>query len=256
MTEFTSRLYHVRYGARTRGRLHVRPTTRFTTGCGEAHAMHRFLAAALMAVALAHRAPGSPVVPPSPATTGTLGRTTGGIDGVVVRGRLRARIAVGGSLVRVDGDPVRDVRESRRASTLTFERTAGGTTVPTVIVRVARLRGVATSGDVDLTVDDRSDRPLFLDLAGSGKARLRGAVPLARTTTSGTVVADFSALRAASVRVHARERSRARFAAYDHLTVVAVDHATVEYDGPSPDRVTLRNRAIVRRLRRERRIRG
>ena len=173
------------------------------------------------------------------------------IDGIVIRGAWRARVALGDPSVTVSGTAaaVRSVTLVRSGTTLTIESSAlGREPLPEVRATVARLRGLATSGSVVLTLEDSSTRPLFLDLAGSGLVRAAGSVPLLRVTTSGSVVADLTELTAQRARVHARQKSVLKVLAFETLTIVAVDRARVFYAGTARPRLTLRGGAKAARL--------
>ena len=172
------------------------------------------------------------------------------IDGIVIRGGWRAHVTLGDPSLTIAGTAatVRAVAVVRSGTTLTIESSAlYGEPFPALHVSVARLRGLATSGSVLLTIEDRGERSLFLDLAGSGSVRAKGFVPLLRVTTSGTVVADLTALKATSARVHARQKSVLKVRALDTLTIVAVDTARVSYAGTRVQ-LTVRNAANANRL--------
>jgi hypothetical protein len=172
-----------------------------------------------------------------------------GIDGIVIRGRWRARVELGvpGVTIVADDDTMREIVMTRNATTLTIAQSTSlsGEREPELSVALARLRGIATSGAVLLTIVDRSDSPLFLDLSGAAGVRAVGAVPLLRVTTSGSVTADVTRLLAVDARVHARQSSRLAVSARRSLNVVAVDAAHVTYEGSSDVRITRRNAAVV-----------
>ncbi|MBD5633703.1 MAG: DUF2807 domain-containing protein, partial [Candidatus Eremiobacteraeota bacterium] len=117
-----------------------------------------------------------------------------GIDGVVIRGTWRARVALGSPRMTIagDADVVRSISVTHSGTTLTIVRsqTATPQATPELHVTLPRLRGVATSGAVHLTIEDRGASPLFLDLSGTGPVGATGAVPLLRVTTSGSVDAN------------------------------------------------------------------
>jgi len=175
------------------------------------------------------------------------------VDGIVLRGAWRAAVR---------RDDASDVIVRGPAATLARVRvTVAGTTAtlhndgaaepgaePRAVASVRSLRGVATSGDVVLTIDDPAGGPLFLDLAGNGTARAIGTVPLLRVTTSGSVRADLTGLAARVVRAHARQLSRLALPAARRATVVALDAARVTYATPL-ERADLRatDAATIRR---------
>ena len=171
------------------------------------------------------------------------------VDGIVIRGACRAYVTLGDPSLTLEGSEaaLREVTVARFGTTLTIRSPETGPVLQ-ISATVARLRGVATSGSVRLTIDDRSDAPLFLDLAGSGTVRARGAVPLLRVTTSGTVAADLAALIATRARVHARQSSRLSIRARDELTIIALDRAGVSYEALNRVTVTSRDRATVTKL--------
>jgi hypothetical protein len=176
-------------------------------------------------------------------------RTT---DGIVIRGRWRAHVAIGAPRVTIFASEMaqRAIGVNRAGRTLTVSNIAAAPTkrAPELRVTLPRLRGIATSGAVVVTIEDRSDAPLFLDLAGTGSARARGGVPLLRVTASGSVDADLAAMPATALRVHARQDSRLAITATTTLTIVALDAARVRYRGPSRVGVDRRNGAVVGRF--------
>jgi hypothetical protein len=173
------------------------------------------------------------------------------VDGIVIRGTWRARVTLGLPGLTLIGTPaeVAAVSITREKTTLTVVLTAREKApVPELRATLTHLRGLATSGAVFLTLDDHSGAPLFLDLAGAGTAHGRGSIPLLRVTTSGTVRADLTALKATNVRVHARQASRLAVHARDGLTIVALDTARVSYEEEAgPPQVTVRDAATVER---------
>ncbi len=174
------------------------------------------------------------------------------INGIVIRGTWRAHVALGAPRLTIVANQsvLQAVVVTRRASTLTIAQSGpfSSEQEPVLQVSLARLSGVATSGDVDLAIDDRSDVPLFLDIAGSSTARATGAVPLLRVTTSGSVNANLTGMAAMVARVHARQASRLAIRARDALTIVALDAAHVSYAGTPHVQVTTKNVATVTRL--------
>lgn len=119
------------------------------------------------------------------------------VDGIVFRGAWRAAVrrdAASGIAIEAPAAALARVRVTFADSTVTLHN--DGVAAPSAFANVRSLRGVSTSGRVNLTIDDAAGGPLFLDLAGGGTARARGAVPLLRVTTSGTVRADLTGLTA------------------------------------------------------------
>ena len=118
------------------------------------------------------------VVAATGARGGVVGRdpsVAADVDGIVIRGAWRASVRVGSPRAALSGDALHPgaVVVTRRGTTLTFARTDMRPDAPRfeLDVSVARLRGVATSGAVDLSVRDRSANPLFMDIAGASVAR-------------------------------------------------------------------------------------
>lgn len=173
------------------------------------------------------------------------------IDGVVIRGAWRASVRVGSPRAALSGDALHPgaVVVTRRGTTLTFARTDMRPDAPRfeLDVAVARLRGVATSGAVDLSVRDRSANPLFMDIAGASVARASGAVPLVRVTTSGSSNVDLSDLDARVARAHARQSSRLTIRARDAMTIAALDRARVTFVGPAEVDISSKDAATIER---------
>lgn len=174
------------------------------------------------------------------------------VDGIVIRGRWRAFVGIGPREITIfaSARAQRAIGVKRAGATLTIVNAGETATEPAPELRATlpRLRGLATSGAVVLTLDDRSDAPLFLDLAGIGTVRARGRIPLLRVTTSGRVAAELAGMPATAARVHARQTSRLEIAATEMLTIVALDAARVRYRGPSRVNVDRRNAAVVGRF--------
>ncbi len=155
------------------------------------------------------------------------------VDGIVFRGAWRAAVrrdAASGIAIEAPAAALARVRVTFADSTVTLHN--DGVAAPSAFANVRSLRGVSTSGRVNLTIDDAAGGPLFLDLAGGGTARARGAVPLLRVTTSGTVRADLTGLTARIVRAHARQASRLALPAAARARIVALDIARVTYATP------------------------
>jgi hypothetical protein len=173
------------------------------------------------------------------------------VDGIVIRGTWRAHVTLGAPALTLIGTPseLGAFSLTREKTTLTIVSTPGEKGPMELRATLAQLRGLATSGAVFLTIDDRSDAPLFLDLAGAGTVLGSGSVPLLRVTTSGTVSADLLPLTATTVRVHARQASRLAVRARHELTIVALGSARVSYkEGLSRPQLTVRGAANVERL--------